>query len=392
MQKINRPALFLFLLFTLTSPFIPLQNKDIPAWEATAPEWISAKERVQLGDAQSVAGNVMKNIQHIPKLALSRFALDYTVYAEVRGISIQIECKLSIEADPDQENMYQARFDLGTVQGHGTLDRVVVSLGKVIGKVPDTKWHLRSELQIHRDTNFQSLKYWESPKERFIRTWRKILRDKRMAVAYRNRLNRAEKSAELETRITRKQARLWSPFLVEFGQGSNGNIRFKKNHIDESAVWENEQLPDKGQMDPLGAILNFMLMGWEGKNGIPIINVYRKSDMDAQGKRIPRFVFEELELIIERNPNLESGLYPPCQQTAQIKGGQGLANMFNQHLYFLSTATDSHEAEEVFNPNIVSFIYFGDIVEKNNGVPKKFAGKVRAYLTSATFVTRGTVN
>jgi hypothetical protein len=180
--------------------------------------------------------------------------------------------------------------------------------------------------------------------------------------------------------------------LVEFEQKSGGNIRYKKNHLDDTSDWESEQIHKKGQVDPLGGILNTMFMGWEKKNGTVLINVFRKGDVDGDGKKVPRFVFEEIELLTERISSKEAEQYPACNQTAQIKGGQGLAKMFNKSLYFQSTASVTPKTQEFFTPNIASFVYFGDIVEEKNGSPKVFAGKVRAYLTSAAFTPKSAQN
>ena len=307
---------------------------------------------------------------------VSQIMLEYLLYTEAGNITAQLGFTFSLEADSLKEGLFHASFNLSSVDGKNTFDKFLISMGRIFGKVPDTNRQIKIDLILGEHGLFKTLRYWEVPHPKFRIQWAKILAKRKKLLKYKHEKKSQEKIKKLETKIQNEMSALWSPFIVEFIDSPEKIIRYKKNNLDIEMSWENESLIYSNQTGLFTAFFNLFLISQEKEKVFPVVFVFKDSKDSPEGKKMPKFVMEELQLSTVFLDEKEADEYYPCNMKLEIKGDKNLPLIFNNPIYLRIEPVGS---------SIPSYIYIGDIMDSTK--EKKVLGKMRAYLKNTALLS-----
>ena len=362
--EMKRSLFILFLFSLIATAALNAQGK------------IHLKELAEFEAAKALALDFQKMKQPLRARELDKVSLKYTLYVDAVGVTSKVEFTVFLRADPGKENFFHAGLNLGGLKGKNIIDKFLISLGRILHKVPDTKKQFRTALELDESGRFKTVVYGEVPTGKFIKKWRKILKKEKKVLSYESK-NKPEKARKLDLQINEEKDLLWSPFLVKFQGVPDNVIQYKKNSLDKKASWEDQTLPYSNQTDLFTAILNYFLTDMDEENVIPIVFVYKESDVSPAGRRKPKFVMEELTLLTLSLQGTESEDFSPCNMKLEIKGSQKVSGIFSNPIYLRKEAEGSQ---------VPSLIYIGDIMDVKK--KKVVLGKMRAYLTDISILPK----
>lgn len=319
-----------------------------------------------------------QNFQNIDKILIQ-----YVIYAEASGVDIQFTYGISIKKDILETGLYHGLYSLSAVTGKGSFDNFLISLGKVIGKVPDTRKRLETDLVLG-DKKFLTKNFRECPNEKFSKKWTNIMQRSIEAMEFRTIRKKPYKALRLEREIQRRKALLWSPILIEFDPVSTCSVRFTHNSMDKPIVWEKKKISCDIQTDLLTSFLNHMLWGSGREHAYSTVFVHKKAGHDENAQRIPIFVFTLPRFSTVQLSGEEAESFNPCNSKFIFDKEQHLADFINGDIYFQNETTASSKAGWEQNANLPSFLFIGDINDPTEYLEKALARKVRMYLSKAT--------
>ena len=347
-------------------------------------------ERDRLSNAVALTQEFQKALSQSGFENIEKILVRYTVLAEARGVTIEIPASLSLAADSRRPSGYQATLTLSSLSGKSAFDDILISLGKIVGKVPNVQTRVMMDLEYEETGLLRTLTYWEFPKPKSRKSWENILRLRKKSEEARSSHPGSRKLSEMELNLRLAEDYFWSPFLVEFALSSDNVIRLKKNNLDEQSGWDERTIPYTGQTDPLTALLNYTLLEKDSEQVLSTINVYRKGEKEEGKKKRPKYIFTGLKLPIVTLTERETNLHPFCTSKIHVAEGENLMNLIHQPVYFRTETVPGNGQNTKLGRNLASYIYVGDITDITEGKEKIVCRKVRIYLIEASVFPKST--
>ncbi len=340
-------------------------------------EFESARKRAR--EFQSLAaGRILQNLRKIHFV--------YLIYAKTRGIDIRLDFTITIERTSLGSKMFRAEYRLGEVNGYGSLDGLIISLGKALGKVPDTRKELQAVLVLE-DKGFRTRMLSETPSENFIRQWTAIVQMRNQLAELKSRQKAAKKALHLEQALREKTTSLWSPLLVEFDPNIKGRVRFLKNRLDDQAVWEERSIREDIESDLLTEFSNYMLWGSAADAALSAVFVHKKRNTDFKDENRPLYVFKHIQLQIFPFDEKEHGQKFPLNRSLTFGDDQSLSDFIDEAVYF-RLEPEVGGIDGSVGARVPTLIYIETLTDPSSANPKKvLASDIRFYLSEARIET-----